>query len=223
MRLLIVGAGRIGMHLIGYLSSSDENQLTVIEKKGEQCKAVAEKYDATILNDDGSKLDVMKKADASQSDLLVAATDDDRVNLAISRAAKKEFGVPRVIAVANSPRNKTRLIQAGADVVICPIDLALRDFENVLSKDHSITLMYRAAENLRVAEAVIPVNASLIGKKFHEIQLPEKCKVGLVCRDNGFVFPEPELELKSGDKVLLLGEAESVAKTVELLRSSESA
>jgi len=223
MRTLIVGAGRIGMHLIEYLSSSDENQLTVIEKKGERCKDVSDKYDAIILNEDGSKLDILKKADASQADLLLAATDDDRVNLVTTRAAKKEFGIPRVIAVANSPKNKTRLMQAGADVVICPVDLALRDFENVLSKDHSITLMYRSAENLRVAEAVIPLNASLIGKKIHEIQLPEKCRVGLVCRDNGFVFPESELELKSGDKVLLLGDAPSVARTVELLRSSESA
>ena len=123
------------MHLIAYLSSSDENQLTVIEKKGERCKDVANKYDAIILNEDGSKLDILKKADASQADLLLAATDDDRANLATARAAKKEFGIPRVIAVANSPKNKMRLMQAGADVVICPVDLALRDFENVLSKD----------------------------------------------------------------------------------------
>jgi len=223
MRALIVGAGRIGLHLIGYLSSSEENQLTVIEKKGERCKDVADKYAATILNEDGSKLDILKKADASQADLLLVATDDDRVNLATTKAAKKDFGVPRVIAVANSPRNKTRLMQAGADVVICPVDLALRDFENVLSKDQSITLMYRAAENLRVAEATIPINASMIGKKIHEIKLPEKCRVGLVCRDNDFVFPEPDLELKAEDKVLLLGDASSVAKTVGLLRSSESA
>jgi len=222
MRTLIVGAGRIGMHLIGYLSLNDENQLTVIEKKGERCKDVSNKYDAIILNEDGSKLDILKKADASQADLLLAATDDDRVNLATTRAAKKDFGIPRVIAVANSPKNKVRLMQAGADVVICPVDLALRDFENVLSKDQSITLMYRSAENLRVAEAIIPLNASLIGKKIHEIQLPERCRVGLVCRDDAFVFPEPELELKSGDKVLLLGDAPSVARTVELLRSSES-
>lgn len=197
--------------------------MTVIEKNGDRCKDVANKYDAMILNEDGSKLDILKKADTSQSDLLVAATDDDRVNLATTRAAKKDFGVPRVIAVANSPRNKTRLMQAGADVVICPVDLALRDFENVLSKEQSITLMYRAAENLRVAEAIIPINASLIGKKYSEIRLPEKCRVGLVCRENGFIFPEPDLELKAEDKVLLLGDAPSVAKTVELLRSSESA
>ena len=223
MRTLIVGAGRIGMHLIGYLSSSEDNQLTVIEKKGERCKDIADRYDAVILNEDGSKPDILKKAEASQADLLLVATDDDRVNLVTARAAKKDFGIPKVIAVANSPKNKIKLMQAGADVVICPVDLALRDFENVLSKDQSITLMYRATEKLRVAEATIPVSASLIGKKIHEIQLPEKCRVGLICRDNGFVFPEPDLELKAEDKVLLLGDAPSVAKTVELLRSSDSA
>src|SRR5713226_7155555 len=223
MRALIVGAGRIGMHLIGYLSANDENKLTVIEKKKERCRDVSNRFDAVILNEDGSNPEIMKKADAAQTDLLLVATDDDRVNITVTRNAKKDFGVPRVVAVANSPKNKVKLMQAGADVVICPVDLALRDFENVLSKDQSITLMYRSAENLRVAEAIIPLNASLIGKKIHEIQLPEKCRVGLICRDDSFVFPEPELELKFGDKILLFGDAPSVAQTVELLRSSESA
>src|SRR2546422_11752940 len=105
MRTLIVGAGRIGMHLIGYLSSSDENQLAVMEKEGERCKDVANKYDAIILNEDGSKLDILKKPSASQADLLLVASVDDRVNLATSRSAKKEFGIPRVIAVADSPKS----------------------------------------------------------------------------------------------------------------------
>src|SRR3989442_11666021 len=223
MRTLIVGAGRIGMHLIGYLSSNDENQLTVIEKKGERCKDVADKYDATILNEDGSKADILKKADASQADLLLAATDDDRANLATTRAAKKEFGIPRVIAVANSPKNKERLKEAGADVVICPVDLALRDFENVLSKDRSITLMYRTDPDLRVAETTIPMNASIIGKKIHEIEIPEKCRITLVTRNNEFVFPDSDAELLSGDRVILMGDASSVQKTVELLRNAELA
>src|SRR5437899_11631359 len=88
------------MHLIEYLSSSDENQLTVIEKKGERCKDVSNKYDAIILNEDGSKLDILKKADASQADLLLAATDDDRVNLAtaITRGMPKSFFAALVVS-----------------------------------------------------------------------------------------------------------------------------
>ena len=223
MRTLIVGAGRIGMHLIGYLSSNEQNQLTVIEKKKERCREVSNRYAAMILQEDGSKPEVLKNAEASQADLLLVATDDDRANLTTVRLAKKEFGIPRVIAVANSPKNKERIKEAGADVIICPVELALRDFENVLAKDRAITLMYRSDLDLRVAETTIPLNGTLIGKKIHEIQMPEKCRVALVCRDSGYVFPEPELELKSGDKVLLLGDGPSVAQTVELLRSSESA
>jgi trk/ktr system potassium uptake protein len=223
MRVLIIGAGRIGMHLIRYISTSDDNQLTVIEKKPERCREVSNVSDATILNEDGSKPDILKKAEATQMDLLLIATSDDRANLAATRHAKKEFGVPRIIAVANSPKNKQRLTEAGADIVICPVELALRDFENLLARDRATTLIYRPELDLRVAETTVPLNATLIGKKIHEIKMPEKCRVALVCRDNTYVFPEPDLELKSGDKVLLLGDAPSVMRTVELLRSNETA
>lgn len=221
MRVLIIGAGRIGMHLIRYLSSSDENQLTVIEKRIDRCKEVADISDATILNEDGSKPEVLKKAEASQADLLLVSTRDDRVNTSITRQCKREFGIPRIITVANSPKNKQKINEAGADIVICPVELALRDFENLLARDRATTLIYRPELDLRVAETTIPLNATLIGKKIHEIQVPEKCRVALITRDNSYVFPDPDLELKSGDKVLLLGDGPSVAKTVELLRSSE--
>jgi trk system potassium uptake protein TrkA len=223
MRVLIIGAGRIGMHLIRYLSTSEENQLTVIEKRQERCKEVSEISDATIINEDGSKAEILKKAEASQADLLLVATSDDRANLSITRQSKKDFGVPRIISVANRPSNKQRISQAGADIVICPVELALRDFENLLARDRATTLIYRPELDLRVAETTIPLNATLIGKKIHEIQMPEKCRVGLVCRDDSYVFPDNDLELKSGDKILLLGDAPSVARTVELLRSTETA
>ncbi len=223
MRTLIVGAGRIGMHLIGYLSSTDENKLTVIEKKKERCREVSNKFDAVILNEDGSKTEILKEADASQADLMLVATDDDRANITITRNAKRDFGVPRVVAVANSPKNKVRLKEAGADVVICPVDLALRDFENVLSKDKAITLMYRSEPDLRVAEITIPMTALTIGKKIHELKVPEKCRIALVSRGDTYLFPDPELDVQSGDKVLVLGDGSSVRQTVELLKSSEAA
>ena len=75
------------MHLIRYLSSSDDNRLTVIEKKQERCKEASTNSDATILNADGSKPDVLKLAEASQADIVIVTTDDDRVNLAATRQA----------------------------------------------------------------------------------------------------------------------------------------
>src|SRR5438034_8291243 len=156
MRVLIIGAGRIGMHLIRYISMSDDSQLTVIEKKLERCREVSNVSDATILNEDGSKPDILKKAEASQTDLLLVATSDDRANISATRHAKKEFGVPRIISVANSPKNKERLTEAGADIVICPDELAFRDFENLLARDRATSLIYRSELYLRVPDTTIP-------------------------------------------------------------------
>src|SRR3989442_14112836 len=103
------------MHLIRYLSSSDDNRLTVIEKKQERCKEASTNSDATILNAGGSNPDVLKLAEASQADIVIVTTDDDRANMAATRQAKKEFGVPRIIAVPNSHMNKEGLSRAGVD------------------------------------------------------------------------------------------------------------
>src|SRR5205809_7355195 len=85
LRVLIIGAGRIGMHLIRYISMSDDNQLTVIEKKPERCRELSNVSDGTILNAAGSKPDILKKAESSQTDLLLFATSDDQVNITSTR------------------------------------------------------------------------------------------------------------------------------------------
>jgi len=223
LRVLIVGAGRIGAHLLRFLSSNGDNHVTVIEKNEEACREVSDHSDATILKADVSKAGILEEANASQADLILAVTDDDRTNLSLTRRAKQDFGIPRVVAVANSPRNKHRFKQAGADVVICPVDLALRDLENVVSLEHSNTLMYRPDLELEVTEMTVPNDASMMGKKLSDIKIPTKCRIVLISRESGYLFPDPDLELKPEDKILLLGDASSVQRTVEILRSTEAA
>ena len=77
--------------------------------------------------------------------------------------------------------------------------------------------------DLKIIEGLIPVNARIIGKRLGEVGLPEKCTVSLVCRNGGYIFPNPELELRSGDRVLLMGESKAVEDSIELLRSREEA
>src|SRR2546428_8801797 len=119
------------MHLIRYLSSSDENRLTVIEKKQERCKEASSNSDATILNADGSKTDVLKLAEASQADIVIVTTDEARANLVATRLARKEFGVPRIIAVPNRPKKKERLRATGPAMITCPANRAAHARETI--------------------------------------------------------------------------------------------
>ena len=223
MRVLVLGAGRIGTHLIRYLSHDGQNKLTVIEKSKLRCKEVSNEFDATIIQGDGSSPRILKVADLSNADLLILATDNDEVNITASTHAKKQFGVPRVFAISNSPKNRSRLKDSGADVVVCPVELALHDLESMFFEDKSNVLLERPELDLKIVEGLVPVNGKLIGKPLNGLGLPEKCTVSLVCRNGGYVFPSPELELRSGDKVLLIGESRAVEDSIELLRSREEA
>jgi trk system potassium uptake protein TrkA len=211
------------MHVVRFLSSNDENHLTVIEKNKSSCRQVSNQFDAVILNADVTKPGILEEGHPSEVDLLVAATDDDRTNTSLVHRAKMEYGIPRIVAVANSPKSKEQMKEAGADVVVSPVDLALKDLENVFSLDHSTTIMYRPDLELEVTEMTVPGDGSMMGKKLSDIKIPDKCRIVLVSRDSGYTFPDPDLELKPGDKLLILGDATSVHHTVELLTSTEAA
>ena len=223
MRVLVLGAGRIGTHLIRYLSHDEQNKLTVVEKSRIRCKEVSDEFDASIINGDGSSPRVLKVADLSNADLLILSTDNDEVNMTAAKYAKKEFGVPRVFAIANSPRNRSKMKESGADVVVCPVDLALQDLENMFAENRSNTLLYRPEIDLKIVETSIPLNARVVGKKLADLELPGDCRISLVCRNGGYTQPEPNLELRPDDKIVLLGQSKAVEQTVDLLRSIEEA
>jgi trk system potassium uptake protein TrkA len=126
-----------------------------------------------LLNGDVSKPGILEQAKPSEADLFVAATDNDQVNIAITQRAKTEYGIPRIVSVANSPSSRERLQEAGADTVISPIDLALKDLENTFSMEHSTTIMYRPDVQLEVREITIPGDSSVMGQKLHDLKIPE--------------------------------------------------
>ena len=219
MRVLVLGAGRIGTHLIRYLSRDSQNKLTIVEKRKERCKEVSNEFDVSIINGDGSSPRILKVAELSNADLLIVATDNDEVNLTAARHAKKTFGVPKVFAISNSPKNRSRLKDSGADVVVCPVELALHDLENMFFEDRSNTLLDRPELDLKIVEALVPLNAKVIGKRVNNAGLSSKCTVSLICRNGGYTFPSLELEFRSGDRVLLMGESRAVDEAIELLRT----
>src|SRR5438046_8785115 len=118
--------------------------MIIINNKNNSCKEASTNSYATILNVYVSKPDVLKLAEASQADIVIVTTDDDRVNLAATRQAKKEFGVPRIIAVASSPKNKERIREAGADMVICPAELAVKGLEEMQERVRADSVMQRS-------------------------------------------------------------------------------
>lgn len=217
---MIVGAGDIGMPIIHYLSEGG-HILTVIEMDEKRCKHIADHADAAIFQGSGSDPEIWKNTEADKMDALLALTNDDDINLKVCEIAKKQFGMPLVIARAHQPENVAKIKEASADIVICPSQETRRLFLNALERLTAETLYENSTSNFKIALATIPPNGSIIGKNMEELDPPRDCKISSVFRNGTVLFPQQYFMFKGGDKVVLLGVRESVEKIIEKLKAIE--
>lgn len=97
MRILICGAGRVGMSIAGYLSQQN-NHITVIDNNAELIKSVINAYDIHGICGHASQPDILKKAGADTADIIIAVTDSDEVNMVACQVAHSIFGTSKKIA-----------------------------------------------------------------------------------------------------------------------------
>jgi trk system potassium uptake protein len=220
MRAIIIGAGDIGMPIIHYLAERG-HMLSVFEVKEERCKHIASHSDAAIFCCSGDVKDVWKNAEAEKADLLMALTNDDSVNAEVSRIAKRDYGIPFVIARAHQPESIEKIKEAGADIVICPSQETFRVFLNALESRAVETLYESQRSKFKIAIVAVPSNGTAIGKNLDQVCVAGRCEVADVLRNGSFLFPDKSFVFKGGDKVVVTGSIENVEKIVEKLRNVE--
>ena len=216
MRIIVLGAGDIGMSVIHYLSQKG-NILTVIEKDEKKCKHISDHADAAIFKGSATDLKIWNGIEADKADALFVLTNDDKANIRACEIGKKQFGIPFVIARAHQPENIEKIRETGADAVICPSLETRRLFLNSLESRSLETLYEKDEAHYKMVVVTVPPNGSVIGKTLDSLDFPEAVRITTVFRNGGFEFPTDAFMLKGEDRVVISGEIEAVDKAVEKL------
>ena len=80
MRIIVVGAGEVGTYIADRLSRQ-EHDIALIELDPERYRQIDAELDVLAINGSGTDSGVLKKAGIADTDLLVAATNKDEINL----------------------------------------------------------------------------------------------------------------------------------------------
>ena len=104
MYVLIVGAGKVGWNLARELIGKG-HELTVIESDPVRYATVEDELEHAVQYGDGSELWVLDRGGIERADMVIAVTGDDEDNILICQVAREKYGVERVIARCNNPRN----------------------------------------------------------------------------------------------------------------------
>jgi len=220
LRILVIGAGDIGLPIIQYLSSM-EHKVTVIEIDKMKCKQISDKADAIIFNGSGSDPGMWKTIKAENVDVLMALSNDDDVNIGAIRIAKEQFGIPFVIARARQPENVLEMKRMGADVAICPSQEVRRRFLDALEGLNVVILCQYMSPDFKSVIVTVPINGGIIGKTLKQLDAGEGCRVAALIRDDKIMFPSDPFVFMGSDRVLLCGSTECVEKSSNRLRQIE--
>lgn len=88
MRVVIVGAGKVGYSIAQYLV--DENHDVIVVEQDEQRRAIIQNnLDVMTIGGNGASPEVLMDPDVREASLLIAVTDSDEVNMITCMAAKQ--------------------------------------------------------------------------------------------------------------------------------------
>ncbi len=137
MKIIIAGAGDIGVHLAKLLSYENQD-ITIIDLNPERLRQIGNQIDVATIRGSSTSFKTLQEANVGESDLLIAVTDLEAVNLATSFIAKN-LGAKRTIArISNEEflysKDIFDLKNAGIDELISPESLAAREIKRLLRK-----------------------------------------------------------------------------------------
>jgi trk system potassium uptake protein TrkA len=203
MYVIVVGAGKVGWNLARELIDKG-NELTVVENDRSRFATVEEELEHAAQYGDGSELWVLERAGIERADLVIAVTGDDEDNILICQVAREKYGVDRVIARCNNPRNLQHFELLGVKPAVSATDLILRLIEHEVPRVGLLHLLDLPQERLEIIELEVRAGSPAAGKQVRELGIPEGSLVISILRDGTGFVPLADSVIEEGDEVLLV-------------------
>lgn len=220
MKIIIAGAGEVGMHLAKMLSKDDQD-ITLIDSDQSRLDKIDSNYNLMTWNGSTSSIESLKDVGVEDTDLYIAVTPYETRNIT-SCAIAKRLGAKKTVArIDNSeflnPDNGQLIKDIGADYLIYPENVAAT--EMALALAHNWARSWHELHNGRMLLIGVKVrsNSELIGVKFKD--LPQKCRdfhVAAIKRRGELIIPDGNTSIEPEDIVYFITPPESTETVREM-------
>lgn len=127
--IMIIGCSRFGAHIASTLSLQNKH-VVIIDSDHDSFDKLSESYSGYTIYGDGTDLNVLIEAGIKNADMVVAATNNDNVNVMISQISSKIFHIKNVVSRLYDFEKEIVYHDLNVDI-IKPAKLTLDAFENI--------------------------------------------------------------------------------------------
>jgi trk system potassium uptake protein len=221
MRVAIAGAGNVGLHVAGALATSGHEVLLIEQNRDVVARTTAPQGVEWHVGD-ACEVASLKEAHLETCDVMVAATGDDEDNLVVSLLAKQEFGMPRVIARVNHPKNEWMFSENwGVDVFVSTPQLITAMVEEAVSVGKLVEILRFEHGLARLVEVTLAEDSPVVDQTIAQLAIPREATIVAVLREDHLIVPRGETVFEAGDEVLALVTPDSEEEMRELLTAAE--
>ena len=211
--------------------SEQGHSITVIDTSSEDIQKIDDALDVKAIVGKATYPTILEKANAAETDMIIAVTRNDEINMVICQIAFSIFNIPKKIARIRSqdylnPKfttvyNKENL---PIDVIISPELEIAKSIQRKLEAPGALDSVPFADNKIRLLEILINDGCSLINIKLNDLtkKYPnlDANVIGII-RDDKFLIPKKEDEVRKNDKIYVIINSSQTAETLEAFGHTE--
>ena len=220
MRVIVVGAGEVGLNLARTLGT-DGHQVTIVDNEPSRCTALEGELDALVVEGNGASPRVLTEIGLEETDLLAAVTQIDEANLIAAMGAKQLNPGMTTVARIRDPDfaqqtedDETSRGPFGIDFVIDPDYATAQDIEEALLLPGAVSVEYFGDGRLGLAEVIVSEKSPIAGHSLAKRDRLEPSYIVGWSREGNANLAKGEDVLEPGDHLIVVAAREHLAPTV---------
>ncbi len=215
MRVIVVGGGEIGFAIAQSLSTGDY-EVVVIDNQPE-IGSRFEPLDVQFVSGTGTSAEILQQAGIERSDVLVACTGLDEVNI-VSCAIARQLASPRTFCFVSREdflelQDQQGLASFGIDRLVWPEAQLAADIERIIGVPGALDVEVFADGAIRLVEYRLEADSTLAGHRVADLHLPHGALIVAVRRGEQVFIPRGDSQLAVGDRAVLMGTPEGLQET----------
>jgi len=229
MKVLILGAGQVGRTTAQSLAREPDNEVTVVDSNEDVLRELQSRVDVRTVAGNASFPAVLEAAGIADTDMLVALTSSDEVNMVACEIAHALFRTPTKIARIRAPEytSHDRLFREGmlaVDVWINPEQLVTEYIERLIRNPGALQVVDFADGRVRLVGMLARRGGLLVGQQLRTLKdhMPNAdARICAIYRDGRFVPPDGETVVQENDEIFFVAARDHIQRMMNEITRAE--
>jgi trk system potassium uptake protein TrkA len=207
MRAVLIGASSLTVMTADILLKRG-HEVVIVESNKERINELSKDLDCGFVHGDGTTPAIQRETDPEHSDFLFCLAGNDQVNI-IASLVGRSLGFPRVVTKIINPEFEHICLELGLEETIIPAGTIGRYLADKFAGRDLLELSGMIKDEGRVFSFVA---RSEDEGSVNKIAMPGQLRIICLYRNDQFVFPDEDTEIKQGDEVVAITRQEFLSQ-----------